>query len=206
MVSKTPGRRECAYNADLILDAAKRLLRTHGYKRMTMDDLAREAGMGKGTLYLYFESKEDVALSVIDRSNARLQEQLRQILRDGTPAKERVRRMLTQRVLVRFDEAQSYCQGIDDLLFTLRPQLFERRTKYQRAEQLILAEVLIEGRVQGEFEVEDPYEVADAMLTATSALLPNSLSPQQLGDRPVLERRIGILADLLVKSLSPKTK
>ena len=32
-----------------------------------MDDLAREVGIGKGTIYLHFRSKEELALSHIDR-------------------------------------------------------------------------------------------------------------------------------------------
>jgi AcrR family transcriptional regulator len=54
-----------------ILDATDRLLARHGYRGMTMEELAREAGVGKGTLYLHFSSKEDVALSSIDRRIAR---------------------------------------------------------------------------------------------------------------------------------------
>jgi len=42
---------------DAILDAAERLLARYGYRKMTMDDLASEAGIGKGTTYLHFPSK-----------------------------------------------------------------------------------------------------------------------------------------------------
>jgi len=44
--------------SDLILDAADRLLARYGYKKMTMDDLAQEVGIGKGTIYLHFSTKE----------------------------------------------------------------------------------------------------------------------------------------------------
>ena len=43
---------------DLILDAADRLLNQFGYKKMTMDNLARETGIAKDALYLHFSSKE----------------------------------------------------------------------------------------------------------------------------------------------------
>ena len=43
---------------DRILDAAERLLARFGYKKTTMEDIAREAGLGKRTLYLHFASKE----------------------------------------------------------------------------------------------------------------------------------------------------
>ena len=49
------------------MDATDRLLARFGYKKMTIDDLAQEVGIGKGTVYLHFSSKEEIALSHIDR-------------------------------------------------------------------------------------------------------------------------------------------
>ena len=62
-----------------ILDAADRLLARHGYRGMTVDDIAAEAGIGKGTVYLAFSSKEEVALSCIDRMAEDLLVELRRI-------------------------------------------------------------------------------------------------------------------------------
>ena len=53
---------------DAILDATDRLLMRNGYKKMTIDDLAAEVGIGKGSVYLHFRSKEDIASD--DRSRA----------------------------------------------------------------------------------------------------------------------------------------
>ena len=39
-----------------IIDAAERLFFQHGFETPTMDDVAREAELSKGTLYLYFKS------------------------------------------------------------------------------------------------------------------------------------------------------
>jgi TetR/AcrR family fatty acid metabolism transcriptional regulator len=52
---------------DLILDAADRFLNQFGYKKMTMDNLAHEVGIAKGTLYLHFSGKEELVLAHIDR-------------------------------------------------------------------------------------------------------------------------------------------
>ena len=50
-----------------ILDATDLLLSKYGYKKMTIDDLAAEAGIGKGSVYLHFSSKEEIVLSHVDR-------------------------------------------------------------------------------------------------------------------------------------------
>src|SRR4051812_47247782 len=84
---------------DLILDATDRLLARYGYRKMTMEDLAQEVGIGKGTIYLHFPGKEDVVLSHVDRIVARLKDELRKAARGaGTPA-SRLRRMLVLRVM-----------------------------------------------------------------------------------------------------------
>jgi AcrR family transcriptional regulator len=206
MVSKLMTKsKETTGTADLILDCAKEALRQHGFKRMTMDDLATRAGVGKGTLYLYFPSKDDVALSVIDRGNLRLQERLKSMLKQPGSAKMRLRAMIVERVMYRFECASGYQNGIDELLAVLRPQLHERRERYHKAESLILAEILIEGRTLGEFSIEEPFVVSDAIITATASLLPYSLSPQQLGEEEQLRNRVEALADLLLKAIETRT-
>ena len=52
---------------DLILDAVGGLLAAYGYGKMTMQDVARQVGIGKGTIYLHFPSKEELVLAHIDR-------------------------------------------------------------------------------------------------------------------------------------------
>src|ERR1041384_8186465 len=98
---------------DLLLDAADRLLARFGYRKMTMDDLAREAGIGKGTIYLYSPSKQEVALCWIARIIPRLVEQLRAAASEPLPPAERLRRMLLTRVLFLFDTAQPHYHIFD---------------------------------------------------------------------------------------------
>ena len=44
----------------VILEAAKNRFQRFGYSKTTMDEIAGDAGISKGTIYLYFESKEDI--------------------------------------------------------------------------------------------------------------------------------------------------
>src|SRR5580765_3085222 len=91
---------------DAILDATDRLLARYGYKKMTIDDLAQEVGIGKGSVYLHFSSKEAIALAHIDRIIERLKENLEAIASDHASATERLNEMLVERVLYRFDSVQ----------------------------------------------------------------------------------------------------
>src|SRR5687767_13315282 len=115
---------------DLLLDATDKLLAERGYKKMTIEDLAREVGIGKGSVYLHFSSKEEIALSHIDRIIERLKRRLERIAASSKPCEERITEMLIDRVLFRFDSVQHYSQSLNDLLAQLRAQLLERRRRY----------------------------------------------------------------------------
>lgn len=53
-----------------ILDAAGELLVAWGYRRVTIDEVARRAGVGKGTVYLHWKTKEALFLVVLLRAKA----------------------------------------------------------------------------------------------------------------------------------------
>lgn len=50
-----------------ILDAAMVVFANSGFHQARMDDIAEEAGVSKGTLYWYFDSKDDIILRILDR-------------------------------------------------------------------------------------------------------------------------------------------
>jgi len=183
---------------DSILDATERLLARYGYRKMTVEDIAREVGVGKGTIYLHFPSKEEVVLSHVDRIVERVKERLRAIAASDSTAALRLRSMLLIRVLFRFDSIQQYTQNLNDLLAALRPGLLARRARYYDEEAQILVDVLNQGRDAGEFEFGDTLSTAYAMLHATNSLLPYSLSTSELGEREEVEEKTVAVADLLL--------
>jgi len=186
---------------DSILDATDRLLARFGYRKMTVEDIAAEAGIGKGTIYLHFTSKEEVVLSHIDRIVDRLNDRLREIARSNATTAERLRQMLLTRVLFRFDSIQHYTQSLNDLLAVLRPRLLARRAQYFESEAQIFSEVLATGRESGELNFEDEHVTAHALLQATNGLLPYSLSTTELGEREEVEQRTADVANLMVRGL-----
>ena len=186
---------------DEILDATDRLLARFGYKKMTIDDLAQEVGIGKGTVYLHFSSKEEIALSHIDRIIERMKVRLKEISSADVSPDERLREMLLTRVLFRFDSVQHYTQSLNDLLADLRPRLLARRRRYFEDEAQIFAEVLQEGDKIKIFSVPDALKTAETLLLATNSLLPYSLNTKELGERSEIEERVRRLADLLLTGL-----
>ena len=62
---------EASTKSDVIVEATDRLFTRFGYRRTSMDDIAREAGVAKGTLYLYFTTHEALFRALLARNVAR---------------------------------------------------------------------------------------------------------------------------------------
>ncbi|MFD8705611.1 TetR/AcrR family transcriptional regulator [Kitasatospora sp. NPDC059648] len=58
--------------AERILDTTAELLEQHGYRRVTIDDVASRAGIGKGTVYLHWKTREALFWAVLQREALRL--------------------------------------------------------------------------------------------------------------------------------------
>ena len=61
-------QRETELRKQIILEAAEKLFLSKGYEDTTMDDIANDAEFSKGTLYNYFESKEELYLAIGTRA------------------------------------------------------------------------------------------------------------------------------------------
>jgi AcrR family transcriptional regulator len=188
---------------DLILDAVDGLLARFGYRKMTMDDVAREVGIGKGTIYLHFPSKEELVLAHIDRIAETVVGKLREIAGTSDPSDRRLRRMLVLRVLHRFDSVAHYSQNLSDLLSSVRTALLVRREGHFEKEAAVFEDVLREGGRVGSLECADPRSSSIVLIQSTNSLLPFSLSARELGRREEVEDQAGRIADLLIKGLLP---
>ena len=69
-VEPAPERADAARNREAILAAALRLVETRGVDCVTMDTVASEAHVGKGTLFRRFGSREGLMAAVLDQSEA----------------------------------------------------------------------------------------------------------------------------------------
>ena len=66
-----------------IVNAAERVFFRMGHEHATMDDVAEEAELSKGTLYLYFKNKEDLYLAIHLRGNKILHELFEKAVQSG---------------------------------------------------------------------------------------------------------------------------
>jgi TetR/AcrR family transcriptional regulator, fatty acid metabolism regulator protein len=78
---------------DAILRAAIKVFARHGYFQSQVADIARVAGVAAGTVYLYFRSKDDLLVSIFDRTMKDAIDEGRAALADVPDPAERLRRI-----------------------------------------------------------------------------------------------------------------
>lgn len=68
-------RADAVRNRRLLLDTAERLFKQQGIEAVTMSTIAKEAGVGKGTLYRNFTDKAELCVALLDSEMRELQQQ-----------------------------------------------------------------------------------------------------------------------------------
>jgi AcrR family transcriptional regulator len=82
-----------------ILDAARALFWKHGFRRVTVEEICREAGVSKMTFYRHFGNKIDLAKEVYHREAVKGVEQFRQIMSDeATTTRQKMEAMLRMKM------------------------------------------------------------------------------------------------------------
>jgi AcrR family transcriptional regulator len=92
-----PERADAARNREKVLAAARRLIADRGVERVTMAEVARAAGVGKGTVFHRFGDRAGLALALLDDEERRLQDAILSgppPLGPGAPPRERLRAFL----------------------------------------------------------------------------------------------------------------
>src|SRR5436190_13966359 len=81
-----------------ILAAARTVFSKKGFHDATIDDIADEAGVAKGTIYLYFKSKQEIYLSALRDGILLLNRQMRAEAEIPGSTAERLRRLLNAKI------------------------------------------------------------------------------------------------------------
>ena len=149
-----------------ILDAAKRVITQKGFHGSTMEDIAKAAGVAKGTSYLYFKSKVQLYLAVMEREFDYITSCFEEIIKSRIPVLKKIEGIISFLI--------EYMKENRDFVFSLmyEPPLIKMnkdvihkryRNKIDNIRHKFL-EVIEEGIRRGEIIKEDPEILADVIL------------------------------------------
>jgi AcrR family transcriptional regulator len=149
-----------------ILAGADKLFQKYGLSKTTMEDIAREAGKGKSTLYYYFKSKEEIFDAIIRNEKEVFFEMMQNALARETSAVKKFEAFQT----IRF-EKNLYSVLINETREGLMDngQICTWRKKYDDKETNILKSILRFGTATGEFRAIDDAELDKLAFIFTSA-------------------------------------
>lgn len=127
---------------------AARLFATRPFHKVRLDDVAAAARVGKGTLYCYFDSKEDLYLSLIQDGMRRMVDRLAEQLADESiPARESLRRIIAELVAFSFSHPDFF-----ELIRNMGP--LPRRSHWRESRERLMrliVQTILRGNRNGEF-------------------------------------------------------
>jgi TetR/AcrR family fatty acid metabolism transcriptional regulator len=146
-----------------IIDAAVRVFARHGYFNSRVSDIAREAGMASGTIYLYFKTKDEILVTMFREKMAQWVELVRSAIAGAPDAAEKIRRLITLHFRILEDHP--------DLAEVVQVELRQGHKFFRGASAheitsyfALIGSVLEEGMAAGRFRSDLPVKVATKML------------------------------------------
>jgi len=156
-----------------ILDCAARLFRHYGPSKTTMADIAREAAVGVGTVYLVFPSKEAILEQLSKGAYEQVLDGMQKAADEhaSTPFPERFLAVLEAR-LAAFQKLQTEGQHACELVHCKAPASKAAQERFRRDEQTLFAELLDDAFHAGETAPLDSGRTAPLLQRALATLSP----------------------------------
>ncbi|MFD7444751.1 TetR/AcrR family transcriptional regulator [Streptomyces sp. NPDC059909] len=154
-----------------IISAAQSLIELRGYSALGVAEICKAAGVPKGSFYYFFESKEALALTVLDEHWAGQRRDWTRILHGDAEPLQRLRQLFEETEAAQ-RAGQKSCGTVSGCLFgnltlELSNQTEAIRKRLQEifdAQVDMVESVITEALQQGEVDVADPREAARSVV------------------------------------------
>jgi AcrR family transcriptional regulator len=147
-----------------ILDAATQVFMQKGFDRARMDDIVKETGLSKGTLYWYFKSKYDIIISILDRIFLNALERLKSQQKDSNLSASEALWQFSEEAIRDYKKMLSLMPvAYEFLALAFRNKVVQKALKqYMDHYMEVLVPIIQRGIDSGEFRPVDATEAAIA--------------------------------------------
>ncbi len=129
-----------------IINSAKKLMQQYGLKKTTMEDIAKEAGKGKSTLYYYFKDKEEIFNKVINQEIDEFFHAVSNAVRKEADAIGMLKTYVVTKVKTLREKVNLYTFVIDnDFQGRLNNDFSMLRNKYDNEEKKLISSIFTRG-------------------------------------------------------------
>jgi TetR/AcrR family fatty acid metabolism transcriptional regulator len=146
-----------------IVDAAIRVFARNGYYNSRVSDIAREAGIASGTIYLYFKTKDEILVTLFREKMAEWVAHARREIADERDAVAKLRRLVALHFAVL--ERNPALAEVVQVELRQGHKFFRGASAHEvSAYFALIASVLEDGIASGQFRRDVPVKVATKML------------------------------------------
>ena len=145
--------------------AAVKLFEEKGYHATSVQDIADEVGLQKGSLYHYIHSKEDLLLHIAHEAISKFNQRLEKILQSDIPAEQKLVQAIENHLTVSTSNLQTTTVLLREAFSLGEPQHQVIQDLTDRYLEL-WTEIIRQGLKNNEFHVERPRVAALALLGA----------------------------------------
>ncbi|MFZ3033260.1 MAG: helix-turn-helix domain-containing protein [Parvibaculum sp.] len=170
----------------LILDSALELFRQYGYRRTSMEDIAQAANVAKGTLYIYFKSKDELFEALARRLAAQVEADITAALALDLPFEDKVLAVLDAKLgfIYRWVLSSPHASELTDPTSRLPDDVFGPVDRYLRRR---LAELFTDAAKRGEVDLKSadlaPEVAVDTLLAAAHGAEYGAVDEAEFHDR-----------------------
>jgi AcrR family transcriptional regulator len=137
---------------DAILDTSAKLFSQHGYKEVSIRDIAQACGLTNAALYYHFKNKEDLFLAMLQRDHEQTLVALREAANGPGDLREDLKQLVARYAAITCERRQSFQtlrRDLSNVEAVRRHKLFaEMRSSFMRPLEERLAQAQADGEIQ----------------------------------------------------------
>ena len=183
---------------NIIINVAQGLFAKYGLNKTTVDEIAKEAHMGKSSIYHYFETKEDIFRVVMEQERALYKEKLMKALEAATTPQDKLRSYILTR-MEHLKHMANYYSALRDEYLEHYSFIEEVRKDSLVEEINMIKNILREGVTKKTFSIKKIDLTAMAIITSLKGLeYPWAVKMQM----PAMKRNIEALLEILFHGIT----
>lgn len=192
-----------------IIESAREVFFRDGFMEANLDEVAKKAGVAKGTLYRYFDSKAELYVAVLADNSDGFVRKMRESVGDDEASPPELIRRMGRFYFDHWMQNPDYFQIFwalenQPVIGELPPGVIEEVTSLWEKCIGLLAEIIERGVEQGCFVPCDAWELADILWTMANGLIQTENSPARRSlRRRDLAATYTDAVDLVIRGLVP---
>jgi len=189
-----------------ILDAARECFFNRGFEHTTISQIAERVELSTGTIYLYFTSKEEIYISILEEGLDILLALFQDAVKASRSSVDNLKALVQA-----FDRFRTeYGEYLDIMVFmrlsqdrsTRLPQELEERVQGQVAACYAVAEGEFQRGIDaGELRPMDTHELAQVLWSLLTGLVLSTQQPDHDPAEPPLERLVDVAINMLLDGI-----